>query len=298
MCVQGGTNRDQSAAITGWWHSYRCFIQCWCFPSCSPPVLPEFLSTAQHELPVLGICPSGWDLPQDKLQAGPRQGRFTNQNAGPVKALQSLLLAMFSPHCGCSFLIPFSPTAWGNFIGHELLWRSLSTSAEKPGNRAFPFTCHSLECIWRPQEHELYLMSVSKKNGLRKVLPVFVSAVGMKIYDLIQMDFKKIFSYFFRWMICLVTELVTLCSCFLHKWLLLSELISQERADDVWEVAGRVAGEYSEFLAGVCCCCLWVGTRAASVRSRSPPPPLEKMKTWTALLRHPGCFRWWWWLEV
>lgn len=44
-------------------------------------------------------------------------------------------------------------------------------------------------------------MSVSKENGLSlhgKVLPVFVSAVGMKIYNLIQMDFKKKFQYFFR----------------------------------------------------------------------------------------------------
>lgn len=122
--------------------------------------------------------------------------------------------------------------------------------------QSIPFAFLNLLWVWRPQEHELYLISVSKENGLSlhgKVLPVFVSAVGMKIYNLIQMDLKKRVSVLFQ-----MSDMLGLWACnsvfmftFNTGLLLPDQPGKWERGRDMWGVAGRAAGEYSELFAGV-----------------------------------------------
>lgn len=79
---------------------------------------------------------------------------------------------------------------------------------------------------------------------------------------------------------CLVSELVTLCSWVFNKWLLLPELISQEseRGDEMFEglLAELQGNILISLLGSIVTLC---GVAQASVRSRSHPPPLEKMKT-------------------
>lgn len=111
----------------------------------------------------------------------------------------------------------------------------------------------------------------------------------MKIYNLIQIDKKKKNSTFsdkwYAWSLScdsVVPVFLTNGCCYL-SW---SARTGREE-ERCLRGCCRVSGEYSEFFAGVHCCSLWGGTRLASVRSRSPPPSLEKIKNLNCIVKAP-----------